>query len=164
MCMNISLPSDPAVLALVAVPVDVTGKTARDRYTAHSKQTLCQGCHRMIDPVGFALENYDAVGQYRTTENSVTIDASGKIPGATDNVNGAVQLAQQLADSQQVQQCFAQHWVEYGFGRTLRSSSPEDACLQEKVNSAFSASGFNVKQLLLDLTQTTAFQYLPAQE
>lgn len=164
MCMNISLPSDPAVLALVAVPVDVTGKTARDRYTAHSKQTLCQGCHRLIDPVGFALENYDAVGQYRTTENSVTIDASGKIPGATDNVNGAVQLAQQLADSPQVQQCFAQHWVEYGFGRTLRGSSPEDACLQEKVNSAFSASGFNVKQLLLDLTQTTAFQYLPAQE
>jgi len=164
MCMNISLPSDPAILALVAVPVDVTGKTARDRYTAHSKQTLCQGCHRMIDPVGFALENYDAVGQYRTTENSVTIDASGKIPGAADNVNGAVQLAQQLADSPQVQQCFAQHWVEYGFGRTLRSSSPEDACLQEKVNSAFTASGFNVKQLLLDLTQTTAFQYLPAQE
>jgi len=164
MCMNISLPSDPAVLALVAVPVDVTGATARDRYTAHSKQPLCQSCHRMIDPVGFALENYDAVGQYRTTENSVTIDASGKLPGATDNVTGAVQLAQQLADSTQVQQCFAQHWIEYGYGRTLHSTSPEDACLQEKVNSAFKASGFNVKQLLLDLTQTTAFQYLPAQE
>jgi len=164
MCMNISLPSDPAVLALVAVPVDVTGATARDRYTAHSKQTLCQGCHRLIDPVGFALENYDAVGQYRTTENNVTIDASGKVPGATDNVTGAVQLAQQLADSVQVQQCFAQHWIEYGYGRTLHSTSPEDACLQEKVNSAFKTSGYNVKQLLLDLTQTTAFQYLPAKE
>ena len=164
MCMNISLPSDPAVLALVAVPVDVTGATARDRYTAHSKQTLCQGCHRLIDPVGFALENYDAVGQYRTTENNVTIDASGKIPGATDNVTGAVQLAQQLADSPQVQQCFAQHWIEYGYGRTLSNASPQDACLQEKVNTAFKASGYNVKQLLLDLTQTTAFQYLPAQE
>ncbi|HEX2671281.1 MAG TPA: DUF1592 domain-containing protein, partial [Polyangiaceae bacterium] len=144
MCMNISLPSDPAVLALVAVPVDVTGATARDRYTAHSKQALCQGCHRLIDPVGFALENYDAVGQYRTTENNVMIDASGKLPGAADNVTGAVQLAQQLADSPQVQQCFAQHWVEYGYGRTLHSTSPEDACLQEKVNSAFKASGYNV--------------------
>lgn len=163
MCLNISLPSDPAVLALVAVPVDVTGATARDRYTAHSKQTLCQGCHRLIDPVGFALENYDAVGQYRTTENNVTIDASGKIPSATDTVTGAVQLAQQLADSELVQRCFAQHWVEYGYGRTL-SGAPEDLCLKENINNAFEASGYNVKQLLLDLTQTTAFQYLPAQE
>jgi len=163
MCLNISLPSDPAVLALVAVPVDVTGATARDRYTAHSKQALCQSCHKLIDPVGFALENYDAVGQYRTTENNVTIDASGKIPSATETVTGAVQLAQQLADSELVQQCFAQHWVEYGYGRTL-SSTPEDACLKENVNNAFKASGYNVKQLLLDLTQTTAFQYLPAQE
>jgi uncharacterized protein DUF1592/uncharacterized protein DUF1588/uncharacterized protein DUF1595/uncharacterized protein DUF1587/uncharacterized protein DUF1585 len=163
MCLNINLPSDPATLALVAVPVDVTGATARDRYTAHSKQPLCQGCHRMIDPVGFALENYDAVGQYRSTENNVTIDASGKIPQAPDIVTGAVQLAQQLADSELVQQCFAQHWVEYGYGRTLRDT-PEDLCLEEKINTAFKASGYNVKQLLLDLTQTTAFQYLPAQE
>jgi len=164
MCMNISLPSDPAVLALVAVPLDVTGATARDRYTAHSQQSLCQGCHRLIDPVGFALENYDAVGQYRTTENNVTIDASGKLPGATNTVTGAVELAQQLADSTLAQQCFAQHWVEYGYGRTLNGTNAEDNCLKEKVNSAFKASGFNVKQLLLDLTQTTAFQYLPAQE
>jgi len=163
MCMNISLPSDPAILALVSVPVDVTGATARERYTAHSKQTVCQGCHRLIDPVGFALENYDAVGQYRTTENNATIDASGKLPQATDMVTGAVQLAQQLADSDQVQQCFAQHWVEYGYGRSLHGT-PEDLCLQEKINAAFKASGYNVKQLLLDLTQTSAFQYLPAQE
>lgn len=164
LCMNISLPSDPAVLALVAVPLDVTGATARDRYTAHSKQALCQGCHRLIDPVGFALENYDAVGQYRTTENNTPIDASGKLPNASDLVTGAVQLAQQLADSPEAQQCFAQHWVEYGYGRSLRANNPEDLCLQEKINSAFKASGYNVKQLLLDLTQTTAFQYLPAQE
>ena len=163
MCMNLNLPSDPDILALVAVPLDVTGPTARDRYTAHSKQQLCQGCHRLIDPVGFALENYDAVGQYRTTENGVTIDASGKLPQASAVVSGAVQLAQQLADSELVQQCFAQHWVEYGYGRSLRGSA-EDKCLQENINTAFKASGYNVKQLLLDLTQTTAFQYLPAQE
>jgi len=163
MCMNLNLPSDPEVLALVAVPLDVTGATARDRYTAHSKQALCQGCHRLIDPVGFTMENYDAVGQYRTTENNVTIDASGKLPQATTVVSGAVQLAQQLAESEQVQQCFAQHWVEYGYGRSLRGT-PEDKCLQENINTAFKASGYNVKQLLLDLTQTTAFQYLPAQE
>jgi hypothetical protein len=163
MCMNMSLPSDPAVLALVAVPLDVTGPTARDRFSAHSKQRLCQGCHSLLDPVGFALENYDAVGQYRTTENNVTIDASGKLPLATEVVSGAVQLAQQLADSDLVQQCFAQHWIEYGYGRSLHGS-PEDLCLQENINNAFKASGYNVKQLLLDLTQTTAFQYLPAQE
>jgi len=168
MCKNIGLPSDPAILAQVKVPTEVSGNTARERFTAHSTQVICQGCHHLIDPVGFALENYDAVGQYRTTENGETIDASGKIPDPDSStmlpvVKGAVQLAQQLADSPDTQNCFAQHWLEYGFGQTLRGT-PEDLCLQEQINAAFKKSGYNVKQLLLDMTQTPTFQYLPTQE
>jgi len=168
MCRNIGLPSDPAILAQVKVPTDVSGNTARERFSAHSTQTICQGCHHLIDPVGFALENYDAVGQYRTMENGEPIDASGKLPDPDSSttlpvVNGAVQLAQQLADSTDTQNCFAQHWLEYGFGQTLRGT-PEDLCLQEQINAAFKKSGYNVKQLLLDMTQTPTFQYLPTQE
>ncbi len=162
MCMNIGLPSDPAILAQVKVPENVTGTTARERFTAHSQQAVCRGCHSLMDPVGFAFENYDAVGQYRTQEGGETIDASGKIPGADGTVVGGIGIAQQLAQSEIAQRCFAQHWLEYGYGRTLHQS-PEEACLQEQVSNAFKASGYNVKELLIDLTQTRAFLYLPTQ-
>ena len=67
-----------------------------------------------------------------------------------------------MDESGRAQRCFAQHWLEYGYGRTLHQT-PEEACLQEQVSNAFKASGYNVKQLLLDLTQTRAFLYLPTQ-
>ncbi|MES1173115.1 MAG: DUF1592 domain-containing protein [Myxococcales bacterium] len=165
MCLNISLPSDPGLLAQVKVPDNVSGTTARTRFSAHSSQPVCHTCHALMDPIGFALENYDAVGQYRTMEGDQVIDASGKIPDVGtethQTVVGGVQLAQQLAESETAQRCFAQHWLEYGYGRTLKQT-PEELCLQEKLNTAFKASGYNVKQLLLDLTQTPAFLYMPS--
>ncbi len=167
LCQNIGLPSDPAILAQVKVPENVDGTTARERFSQHSAQAVCRGCHSIMDPVGFAFENYDAVGQYRTDEGGKTIDASGKIPNvdgiAEPTVIGGVQIAQQLAQSETAQKCFAQHWLEYGYGRTLHQS-PDELCLQEQVNTAFKASGYNVKQLMLDLTQTSAFLFLPPQQ
>ena len=162
MCLNIGLPSDPAILAQVKVPENVTGTTARERFTAHSAQSVCRGCHSLMDPVGFAFENFDAVGQYRTEEGGKTIDASGKIPGADTTVVGAIGLSQQLAQSEVAQRCFTQHWLEYGYGRTLHRGANEE-CLKEQVSDAFKASGYNIKQLLLDLTQTRAFLYLPTE-
>lgn len=166
MCKNIGLPSDPAILAQVKPPEDVVGTTARERYSEHSKQAVCRGCHSVMDPVGFAFENYDAVGLYRTQEGGKTIDTSGKIPDSAGEepgmTNGGIGIAQQLAQSETAQQCFAEHWLEYGYGRSLHDS-PDERCLQQKLNTAFKASGYNVKQLMLDLTQLPAFLYLPSQ-
>jgi hypothetical protein len=166
LCQNIGLPSDPAILAQVKIPDQVTGKTARERFSQHSLQTICRGCHSIMDPVGFAFENYDAVGQYRTQDSGEPIDASGKIPDVDGVVNptvaGGVEIAKQIAHSETAQRCFAQHWLEYGYGRTLHGA-PQEGCLQEQLNSAFKASGYNVKQLMLDLTQTPAFLFLPPQ-
>jgi len=161
MCMNIALPTDPAILAMVKIPEGVTGPTARDRFTLHRKQQICQGCHSVLDPVGFALENYDPIGQWRDKENDVTIDASGSMPGSTTPLNGPVELVKAIAASDAAQNCFAQHWLEFGFGKSL---DPADACTQESINNAFKKSGGNVKQLLVDLTQTDAFLYLPAKD
>ena len=161
MCMNIALPTDPAILAQVKIPEGVTGPTARDRFTLHRQQQICAGCHSVLDPVGFALENYDPIGQWRDKENDVTIDASGSMPGSTTVLNGPVDLVKAIAASDAAQSCFAQHWLEFGFGKTLDQG---DACTQESINNAFKKSGGNVKQLLVDLTQTDAFLYLPAKD
>jgi hypothetical protein len=109
-----------------------------------------------LDPIGFALENFDPIGQYRTEENGVTIDASGTIPGNDEPIDGAVELARWLADAPDAQSCFALHWLEFAQGRTV---GPEDTCTRAAVNAAFEESGYNVKKMLLSLTQTDAFQY-----
>jgi len=85
------------------------------------------------------------------------IDPSGTVPGTLGDVSGPIELVQKLAASEEVQDCFAKRWSEFAYGLTLRK---EDKCTEEAVTTAFKASGYNVKQLLIDLTQTDAFHYL----
>jgi Protein of unknown function (DUF1592)/Protein of unknown function (DUF1588)/Protein of unknown function (DUF1587)/Protein of unknown function (DUF1595)/Protein of unknown function (DUF1585) len=158
MCRKISLPTDPAILALVQVPADTSGATARERFSKHSSQAVCRSCHQILDPIGFALENYDPIGQYRTQENGATIDASSVMPGSDETIVGGVELARWLADNGDAQDCFASHWVEFAYGETLRQ---DDACTRSAINVAFEESGYDVKELLLALTQTDQFLYYP---
>jgi hypothetical protein len=80
LCLKIPLP-DASIAEKVKAPDPYSGKTARDRFTKHRQDPICSTCHALMDPVGLALENYDAVGLYREQENGVTIDASGSVPG-----------------------------------------------------------------------------------
>lgn len=158
LCRKLALPTDPEILAMVQVPDDTTGATARERFSKHSSQAVCRSCHQYLDPVGFALENFDPIGQYRTEENGVTIDTSGVMPGADEPITNAVDLARYLAESEEAQSCFALHWLEFAQGRTM---GRDDACTRDAVDAAFEESGYDVKQMLLSLTQTDAFLYYP---
>jgi hypothetical protein len=109
-----------------------------------------------MDPVGLALENFDPIGLYRTHENGVAIDARGGVPGAPGTVDGPVELVRALAAVDGTHRCFANHWLQLAHGRTL---GPEDECLRAQVHLTFKRSGYDVKQLLLALTQTDAFLY-----
>ena len=159
LCQNILLPTDPAILAQVKVPEGVTGKTARERFSKHSEQAVCKACHQSLDPIGFALENFDPVGLWRDTENQVMIDASGGVPGTEGTVNGPVELVQKLATTDDVKTCFATHWADFAYGRITGEG---DECTKASIDESFKKSGYNVKQMLVDLTQTDAFLYLPA--
>jgi hypothetical protein len=156
LCRKLSLPTDPEILALVQVPDDTTGATARERFSKHSSQAVCRSCHQYLDPIGFALENFDPIGQFRTEENGVPIDASGTLPGSDMPITGAVDLARWLAETAEAQSCFALHWLEFAQGRTMKR---EDACTREDVDTRFEQSGYDVKELLLSLTQTDTFLY-----
>jgi hypothetical protein len=162
LCRNIELPTDPAILNQVKLPSDTSGPTARDRFSVHSANGVCHSCHQFLDPFGFVFENFDPIGQWRDQENGVTIDAKVILPATTTEVNGGVDLAKTLAGMADAQACYAQHWLEYGYGRTYDAS--DDECTQAALSNAFAKSGGNMKQLLLDLTQTDAFLYLPAKD
>ncbi|WP_437984649.1 DUF1592 domain-containing protein [Sorangium sp. So ce117] len=160
MCHVIPLPTGD-ILEKVKPPDPYTGKTARERFSQHSEDQVCATCHQFMDPVGFSFENYDAVGLFRATENDVAIDASGSVPGTEGAVSGPIELVRKLAETEDVQSCFATHWIEYAYGLTLRA---EDKCTREAVTAAFKTSGYNVKQLLIELTQTDAFHTMAPRE
>jgi hypothetical protein len=113
-----------------------------------------------MDPAGLALETYDAVGLYRTKENGVTIDTTGAIPGTDERVDGPVDLARKLADKDATHACFAHKWMTFAYGRKL---SPDDECMERSVVAAFKAGGYNVRRLLVELTQTDTFLSLGSQ-
>ncbi len=162
MCRDIPLPNFP-----VAPPEPYTGKTARERFGKHSAEPGCSGCHQYMDPIGLALENYDAVGRYRTMERTeidgvtydTPIDSSGSVPGVMGTASGPVDLVRLLASSEETQACFAKNWMQFAYGRVLDTG---DECTRRSVEAAFKAANYDVKQLLLELTQTDAFRYRPA--
>jgi hypothetical protein len=157
--MCVELPDPPPSFANDIMPPDPgSALTGRERYSMHSSDPVCANCHAVMDPPGFALENYDAVGLWRDQENGVTIDASGQLDMLPAPFNGPVELVTQIATSEQTQHCFAENWFNFGYGRTLDAG---DACSMASVEEAFTQSGYDIKQLLLALTQTDAFLYLP---
>jgi len=67
----------------------------RERLAEHRDSPACAGCHRLMDPVGFALENYDAVGKWRTSEGGAAVDSSGSLPYGA-NFDGPAGLEETL--------------------------------------------------------------------
>jgi hypothetical protein len=92
----------------------------------------------------------------------VTIDATGDISVLGGAFNGPFELAENISGTDAVYSCFASNWSEFAYGRKLEA--PSDPCLEQDLMNAFAATGYNIKELLLSLTQTDSFLYLPAPE
>lgn len=106
--------------------------TTRERWAAHSEQPACAGCHVRLDPIGFALEEFDAIGRHRTTENGKPIDASGGLPdlGVADGeLVGGVALAEVIAASDEAALCFAKQWFRFAGARVEQSGTLDDETL-----------------------------------
>jgi hypothetical protein len=143
------------------VPQIAPGMSERQRVTAWTAESRCMTCHGAVNTLGFALERYDTVGLYRTEQDGVPIDARVDVPGIAGTIDGGVELARKLAELPEAQDCFADQWLAFAHGRKLQGS---DVCLREGLHDAFRRAGFNVRQLLVELTQTDAFLFLPANE
>ncbi|MEP7119812.1 MAG: DUF1592 domain-containing protein [Byssovorax sp.] len=141
-------------------PPDVDPKaTTRQKFAQHSSDPYCAGCHRMMDPIGFGFESYDGIGQLRTTDHGLPVDASGELTGTRDSdgkFNGAIELAARLGDSAEVRECVATQWFRFGYGH---GEEKADSCAMNQLQDAFRAADYNVKELLVALTRTDAFRY-----
>jgi hypothetical protein len=111
------VPDPPADVDFSAVqdasPEDMP--TARDRLHTHNSQPACAGCHKVMDPVGLALENYDGLGTFRAFENGAPIDSSGFLDGMSyDDATG---LANALHDHPETPRCVVEKMYRFAVGR-----------------------------------------------
>lgn len=136
------------------------GATARERFAAHAVSgSACNTCHQYMDPIGFAFENFDAIGQYRTTEGGRDIDATGEVVGSEELAGafvGVRPLAEKLAQSSAVQNCVATEWFRYASGRTENEG---DTCSLSTLAEQFAASDGDLMELIVATTQTDAFWF-----
>jgi hypothetical protein len=153
------MPLQPPPANIMIVPPELSSTlSTRERFAAHRTQPLCASCHDLMDPIGLGFENYDGAGHYRTSENGKTIDASGEVlqSDISGGFKGAVDLAKQLAGSNQVRDCVATSWFRYSYGR---AETRDDVCTLAVVNKKFADAKYDLKSLLVSLTQTDAFLY-----
>lgn len=95
----------------------------RQQLELHRANSACRGCHARMDPLGFGLENYDAIGQWRTQDGSFPIDAAGALPNG-QTFQGADGLRQILMKDQDTfARCFASKLLTYALGRKLNMPS-----------------------------------------
>ena len=151
---------------------DAAMRTNRQMLEAftQAKGSVCEGCHaNLINPLGFAFENYDGLGKFRTMEKSgLPIDASSKYMLSDGEVtfNGAVELMRAMASGRQAHECYAQHLFEYLYGRerlreddletALKPLALADANVIKEVGRR-SRLKVPIKNMIVDLVSTDAF-------
>ncbi len=117
-CIKISAPPD----GVPPLPPSTADKSNRQLVAEHTEGegTSCRNCHaEFINPFGFAFEHYDAVGGYRDMDGTFPVDASSVVwlDDEQVSVGSALDLAEALAESRQVHDCFSGHLLAYALGR-----------------------------------------------
>jgi hypothetical protein len=159
LCQSIPIP--PADLVIEPPPLDPT-KTTREQFEVIGANPDCAYCHSLMNPIGFIFENFDGVGLWRDTQNGKPIDASAEITD-TDTLNGFVDgpvaLAEKLAASPEVATCVASQWFRFSYNRTVTQDDSQEGCGLDEANTVFAESGYDIRELLIALTQTDTFVF-----
>ena len=156
---GVDVPEPPANIPPLAEPPGNTARTMRGRMTAHRTNPRCASCHAMFDPLGFALENFDATGRWRTTDGGLPIDASGRFTDGT-RFSGPIELREGLLKRRDVyytnvtQQLLAYALRRQKAGRVYDYEMP---AVRQIVRDA-SADGYRWSSLIAGIAASGPFQ------
>jgi hypothetical protein len=129
--------------------------TLRQQMEQHRADPKCAVCHNKLDPLGFGLENFDAIGGWRTLDNKKDIDASGELPGGV-KFDGPAELRKILMGrADQFRSCFAEKLLTFGLGRGLEYY---DKCALDAVVRAAKGDGDKFSALVLAVVKSDPFQ------
>ena len=175
LCQNVP-PPPPGVNSNLPPVTDAKPVTNRERLSVHVSNEACVSCHRLVDPIGFGFENYDAIGRFRAkhllkifptreeqkskikteaTEYALEIDSSAMVQGiAGSDFASPKQLGKILASNATCQKCVVRQLFRYAFGR---HESAADRPTIDALYEDFRESGFRFRELIVSLVTSEAF-------
>lgn len=149
-------PPPPGVGVLTEDPKVAEFHSVRERLEEHRKKPQCAVCHSRMDPLGFGLENFDAIGKWRTADGKLAIDSNGVLPDGR-KFTGPQGLTQVLSSQKnQFVKCLAEKLMTYALGRGMTSAS-DDATLDHLVQKTAS-SNYRFSSLVEAITASDAFR------
>jgi mono/diheme cytochrome c family protein len=147
-------PPPPNVPSLDETKIGAT-VSLRQQLEAHRANPTCASCHARIDPLGFALENFDAIGQWRTQDGDVAVDSTGELPDGR-KVQGADGLKEILkSDRDAFTRCVTEKLLTYALGRGLEA---QDQPVVRRTQARVAADGYRFSRLALEIAGSPPFQ------
>ena len=135
---------------------DMMFGTLRERLEAHRAKPECSPCHNVMDPLGFGLENYDAIGAFRTMDGTAAVDASGVLPDGVTKFNGAVELAAALSKDASFSACLTRKFMTFAVGRLLNQR--DDGAWVSYLSGLAMSSGGSLKTIIRTVMLSEGFR------
>ena len=134
---------------------ELTG-TLRQRLEQHRTDPACASCHKLMDPIGLALENYDAIGRWRSIDYGEPIDTSGELPGG-EKLKGPADLIQNIGskNADKFVRCLSEKMLVYALGRGLEYY---DRCAIDKIQDKLIKDDYKFSTLIYEIVTSDPFQ------
>lgn len=149
-------PPPPDVAKLDESKEAADASSLRERMEVHRTNPQCASCHQQMDPLGFALENYDAVGRWRTRDGGFPIDPSGELTGKR-KFSDVSELKTLLGSTapKKFAKCLIENMLTYALGRGLE---PFDYCTVEEIRETLAANDYRARNVIFGIVESKAFQ------
>ncbi len=148
-------PPPPDVPELEEDHQAITGTTLRERLEQHRDDPGCANCHAKMDPIGFAMENYDAIGKFRENDGELAIDTAGQLPDGT-SFEGITDLKQILLNrKKQFAKCLTEKMLIYALGRGLEYY---DKPTVDRIVSQLEVNDYKVSVLITEIVKSDPFR------
>ncbi len=140
-------------------PLDETGLgekvSVRQQLEAHRANPVCASCHSRMDVLGFGLENYNAIGKWRTMDGKFPIDSSGTFPNGKSFTTPAQMRALLMQDLPEFEHCLSEKMLTYALGRGLQ---PFDRRAVDQIDRNLAAGGYKFQTLIREVIRSVPFQ------
>ena len=152
------IPPPPPTVNTTLAPDSTGQKTLRQVLETHVKSPACASCHSRMDPIGFAMEGYDAIGASRTMDGNLPVDTTGKLPTG-EEFKGLSELSDIIARDPGFPKCLASKVYTYALGRGLVLTDPNhmDAAALSTLGTDFSKSGLKFQDLVAGVITSPTF-------